>query len=213
MEFSFTLMIKFLKSLFHCTPEETYDPMKYLIVGLGNIGSDYDETRHNIGFDVVDMMAKDAKVSWKQETLGDVAELKHKGRNLVLLKPSTYMNKSGKAVKYWMEKKKIPVDQVLVVVDELQLDLGVIRLKSKGSDGGHNGLKDIAEVLGSTKYPRLRIGIGKDFRRGQQVDHVLGKWNAKEKDELIEIIPKACETAKSFAAVGLKFTMEKFNQK
>lgn len=206
-------MIEFLKSLFCSTPEETYDPMKYLIVGLGNIGSDYDETRHNIGFDVVDMMAKDAEVAWKQETLGDVAELKHKGRTLVLLKPSTYMNKSGKAVKYWMEKKKIPVEKVLIIVDELQLDLGVIRLKSKGSDGGHNGLKDIAEVLGSTKYSRLRIGIGKDFRRGQQVDHVLGKWNAKEKDELIEIIPKACETAKSFAAVGLKFTMEKFNQK
>jgi|TARA_B110000879_G_C11181179_1_gene518463 PTH1 family peptidyl-tRNA hydrolase len=206
-------MIKFLKSLFYSTPEENYDPMKYLIVGLGNIGSDYAGTRHNIGFDVVNMMAKDADVSWKQETLGDVAELKHKGRTLVLLKPSTYMNKSGKALKYWMEKKKIPIDNVLAVVDELQLELGVIRLKPKGSDGGHNGLKDIAEVLGSTKYSRLRVGIGKDFRRGQQIDHVLGKWNAKEKDELIEIIPRACETAKSFAAVGLKFTMEKYNQK
>ncbi len=206
-------MIEFLKSLFRSTPKETYDPMKYLIVGLGNIGSDYDDTRHNIGFDVVDMMAKDAETSWKQETLGDIAEMKHKGRTLVLLKPSTYMNRSGKALKYWMEKKKIPVDKVLVIVDELQLDLGVIRLKSKGSDGGHNGLKDIAEKLGSTKYSRLRVGIGKDFRRGQQVDYVLGKWNTKEKDELIEIIPKACEAAKSFASVGLKFTMERFNKK
>ena len=115
-------MIKFLKSLFYSTPEENYDPMKYLIVGLGNIGSDYAGTRHNIGFDVVNMMAKDADVSWKQETLGDVAEVKHKGRTLVLLKPSTYMNKSGKALKYWMEKKKIPVDNVLAVVDELQLE-------------------------------------------------------------------------------------------
>ena len=206
-------MIKFLKSLFCSTPEETYDPMKYLVVGLGNIGSEYENTRHNIGFDVVDMMAKDAGAQWKQESLGDIAELKHKGRTLVLLKPSTYMNRSGKALKYWMEKKKIPVDKVLVIVDEIQLDLGVIRLKSKGSDGGHNGLKNIAEVLGSTKYPRLRIGIGNNFRRGKQVDYVLGKWNDKEKDELIEIVPKACETVKSFAAVGLKFTMEKFNQK
>lgn len=206
-------MIEFLKSLFRSTPVEIYDPMKYLIVGLGNIGSDYDDTRHNIGFDVVDMMAKDASASWKQETLGDITEIKHKGRTLVLLKPSTYMNLSGKAMKYWMEKKKIPVENTLVIVDELQLDLGVIRLKSKGSDGGHNGLKDIAARLGSTKYPRLRVGIGKDFRRGQQVDYVLGKWNAKEKDELIEVIPRACEAAKSFAAVGLKFTMEKFNKK
>ena len=206
-------MIEFLKSLFRSTPEETYDPMKYLIVGLGNIGADYDGSRHNIGFDVVDMMAKDGNASWKQETLGDIVEVKHKGRTLVLLKPSTYMNLSGKSVKYWMEKKKIPVENMLVVVDELQLDLGVIRLKSKGSDGGHNGLKDIADKLGSSKYSRLRVGIGKDFRRGQQVDFVLGKWNAKEKDELIEIIPKACDAAKSFAAVGLKFTMEKFNQK
>jgi len=206
-------MIEFLKSLFRSTPKETYDPMKYLIVGLGNIGADYEDTRHNIGFDVVDMMAKDGEASWKQETLGDIAEIKHKGRTLVLLKPSTYMNRSGKALKYWMEKKKIPVDKVLVVVDELQLDLGVIRVKSKGSDGGHNGLKDIAEKLGSTKYSRLRVGIGNDFRRGQQVDYVLGKWKAKEKDELIEVIPQACEAAKSFAAVGLKFTMEKFNKK
>ena len=206
-------MIEFLKSLFRSTPVEIYDPMKYLIVGLGNIGSDYDDTRHNIGFDVVDMMAKDASASWKQETLGDITEIKHKGRTLVLLKPSTYMNLSGKAMKYWMEKKKIPVENTLVIVDELQLDLGVIRLKSKGSDGGHNGLKDIAARLGSTKYPRLRVGIGKDFRRGQQVDYVLGKWNAKEKDELIEVIPRACEAAKSFAAVGVKFTMEKFNKK
>lgn len=206
-------MIEFLKSLFRSTPVEIYDPMKYLIVGLGNIGSDYDDTRHNIGFDVVDMMAKDASASWKQETLGDITEIKHKGRTLVLLKPSTYMNLSGKAMKYWMEKKKIPVENTLVIVDELQLGLGVIRLKSKGSDGGHNGLKDIAARLGSTKYPRLRVGIGKDFRRGQQVDYVLGKWNAKEKDELIEVIPRACEAAKSFAAVGLKFTMEKFNKK
>lgn len=206
-------MIEFLKSLFRSTPEETYDPMKYLIVGLGNIGSDYEDTRHNIGFDVVDMLAKDAAVSWKQETLGDIAEVKHKGRTLVLLKPSTFMNLSGKAVKYWMEKKKIPVENMLAVVDELQLDLGVVRLKSKGSDGGHNGLKDIADKLGSTNYSRLRVGIGKDFRRGQQVDYVLGKWNAKEKDELIEIIPRAAEACKSFAAVGLKFTMEKFNKK
>lgn len=186
--------------------------MKYLVVGLGNIGSKYAGTRHNIGFDIVDYMAKEAEVDWKTDTLGDVCEIKHKGRTLVLLKPSTYMNLSGKAVKYWMEKKKVPIDKVLVVVDELQLDLGVIRLKGKGSDGGHNGLKDIAEKLGTTKYPRLRVGIGNDFRRGQQVEFVLGEWKDKEKDVLIEVIPKSAEAAKSFAAVGMKFTMEKFNK-
>lgn len=210
-------MWEWLRSIFSSTArqepiEETYDPMKYLVVGLGNIGSKYAGTRHNIGFDIVDYMAKEAEVDWKTDTLGDVCEIKHKGRTLVLLKPSTYMNLSGKAVKYWMEKKKVPIDKVLVVVDELQLDLGVIRLKGKGSDGGHNGLKDIAEKLGTTKYPRLRVGIGNDFRRGQQVEFVLGEWKEKEKDVLIEVIPKSAEAAKSFAAVGMKFTMEKFNK-
>lgn len=206
-------MWEWLKSIFGSTTVETHDPMKYLIVGLGNIGSDYEDTRHNIGFDVVDAMAKDGDAQWKQDTLGDIAEMKHKGRTLVLLKPSTFMNLSGKAVKYWMQKKKINLDKVLVIVDELQLDLGTIRLKSKGSDGGHNGLKDIAAKLGTTQYARLRVGIGNDFRRGQQVDYVLGKWKPKEKDHLIEVIPKAVEAAKSFAAVGLKFTMEQFNKK
>lgn len=211
-------MWEWLRSLFSSTSrqkpkEEIYDPMKYLIVGLGNIGSKYAGTRHNIGFDIVDYMAKEADAEWKTETLGSICEIKHKGRTLVLLKPSTYMNLSGKALKYWMEKKKVPVDKVLVVVDELQLDLGVIRLKSKGSDGGHNGLKDIAEKLGSTKYPRLRVGIGNDFRRGQQVEFVLGEWKEKEKDVLIEVIPKSAEAVKSFAAVGMKFTMEQFNKK
>ena len=185
------------------------------IVGLGNPGEKYARTRHNVGFWVVDQLAAGASSSLKAESkvMGSACQINLQGQSVRLLKPSTYMNKSGKALKYWMEKKKIPVDNVLAVVDELQLELGVIRLKPKGSDGGHNGLKDIAEVLGSTKYSRLRVGIGKDFRRGQQIDHVLGKWNAKEKDELIEIISRACETAKSFATIGLKFTMEKYNQK
>lgn len=205
-------MLEFLKSLFGFTPVETFDPMKYLIVGLGNIGADYENTRHNIGFDIVDELASDHNAKWKKDTLGDLTEIKHKGRTLVLLKPSTYMNLSGKSVKYWMEKKKISIDKILIIVDEIQLDLGVIRLKSKGSDGGHNGLKDIAAKLGTIKYPRLRVGIGNDFRRGQQVDYVLGEWKAQEKDALIEIVPRAAEAAKSFAAVGLKFTMEKYNQ-
>lgn len=192
--------------------EEIHDPMKYLIVGLGNIGSKYDGTRHNIGFDVVDHLAEEAGATWKTDTLGDITEVKHKGRTLILLKPSTYMNRSGKAVNYWMTKKKIERDNLLVVVDDLHLDLGKMRIRAKGSDGGHNGLKDIQQVLGGNKYPRLRFGIGNDFHSGQQVDFVLGKWTSDEEDKLPKLIKKAAEACKSFAAIGLKFTMEQYNR-
>jgi PTH1 family peptidyl-tRNA hydrolase len=187
------------------------DPMKYLIVGLGNMHPDYDDTRHNIGFDVVDVLAEKASASWKLSNLGAITEIKHRGRKLILLKPSTYMNRSGKAVRYWMEKEKIPIERVLIVVDDINLSLGLLRMRAKGSDGGHNGLKDIQTTLGNNKYPRLRIGIGNDFYKGQQVDYVLGKWTSDERNQLPEILEKAGKAAKSFAAIGLGHTMSQYN--
>lgn len=189
------------------------DPMKYLIVGLGNMGMDYDDTRHNVGFEVVDRLAKDAEVSFKNDTLGDLATVKHKGRTLILLKPSTYMNLSGKAVRYWLQKEKIKQENLLIVVDELQLPLGALRMRQGGSDGGHNGLKSIDQLLGGNKYARLRVGIGKDFPKGRQVDYVLGKWTNEESDQLPNIRKKAAEMVKSFAAIGIKHTMNQFNNK
>jgi len=186
--------------------------MKYLIVGLGNIGAEYADTRHNIGFLVVDQLAKDAEATWETANLGAIARIKHKGRILVLLKPSTYMNRSGKSVNYWLQKEKIPLENLLVILDDLNLEFGKQRLRGKGSDGGHNGLKDIDQTMGNG-YTRLRIGIGNDFRKGQQVDFVLGEWSDEENQDLPEIIKYAADTAKSFAAVGLAHTMNAFNKK
>jgi len=186
--------------------------MKFLIVGLGNIGSEYENTRHNIGFDVIDYLAKEANATFELGTYGHVAEIKHKGRILVLLKPTTYMNLSGKAVKYWMDKHKIPVENVLVLVDDVHLDLGKLRLREKGSDGGHNGLKDIQEKLGHDNYPRLRMGIGKDYHPGEQVKYVLGKWKGDEKNAVHLMIEKAATAAKSFVAIGMKHTMDQLNR-
>lgn len=190
--------------------EQKIDPMKYLIVGLGNIGSEYDHTRHNIGFDIVDHMAQSHDAVWKTSTLGDVCKIKHKGRTLLLLKPSTYMNRSGKAVNYWMQKEKINLDKVLVLVDDLNLDFGKIRMRKKGSDGGHNGLKDINQTLGSN-YARLRVGIGDQFNKGRQIDYVLGKWTAEEQKSLGAIIEKCSNASLSFAAIGAQFTMNEYN--
>ena len=187
--------------------------MKYLIVGLGNMGYDYDDTRHNIGFDVVDYLAKEFKLTYKNATLGDVTEFKHKGRTFVLLKPSTFMNLSGKAVNYWMNKHQIQQSNILIILDDLNLPYGRQRIKGKGSDGGHNGLKDINRVLGNQNYTRLRLGIGNDYHKGQQANFVLGKWTAKEREKLPTIIKTAAETIKAFGTIGLKFTMEKFNKK
>lgn len=186
--------------------------MKYLIVGLGNIGSEYNQTRHNIGFDVVDYMARNAGSSFSQQTHGDITEIKFKGRTLILLKPSTYMNLSGKAVKYWMEKYKIQPENLLVIVDDLHLDLGKMRLRDKGSDGGHNGLKDIQEKFGHNNYVRLRMGIGKDFHPGQQVNYVLGKWKPNEKEAVENMILKAATAIKNFSTIGLKLTMDGLNR-
>ena len=189
------------------------DPMKYLIAGLGNMGADYDDTRHNIGFEIIDYLAKEFDLTFKHATLGDVAEFRHKGRTFVLLKPSTFMNLSGKSIRYWMTKHKIKQSNVLVVLDDLNLPYGKQRIKGKGTDGGHNGLKDINRMLGNQNYARLRIGIGRDFHQGQQSDYVLGKWSDEERETLPQKIKTAAETAKAFGTIGLKFTMDQFNKK
>jgi PTH1 family peptidyl-tRNA hydrolase len=186
---------------------------KFLIVGLGNIGDEYAHTRHNIGFDVLDHLAKEHDLKFKPDRLADVAELKYKGKQLVLIKPTTYMNLSGKAMNYWLQAEKIPVENSLVIVDELALPFGKIRLGPKGSDGGHNGLKNIQEILNTTSYPRLRFGISNEFNKGSQVNYVLGKWNEEEKKTLDERIKIAADAIKAFAFIGLARCMNEFNTK
>lgn len=185
--------------------------MKYLIVGLGNMGADYDNTRHNIGFEVVDVLAKEFGVKFKNDSLGDLAEFKHKGRTFILLKPSTYMNLSGKAVRYWLQKHNIPKENLLVVLDDLNLPFGKMRLRGNGSDGGHNGLKNIDQMTSGNNYARLRIGIGDEFHKGQQVDYVLGEWDKKEQEALPDILRKAAEGVKAFGTIGLSLTMNQVN--
>jgi peptidyl-tRNA hydrolase, PTH1 family len=185
--------------------------MKYLIAGLGNIGDEYAETRHNIGFKVVDELASSLEGTWRNATLGSICEVKHKGRILILLKPNTYMNLSGKAVNYWLQKEKLSVENLLVILDEIQLDLGTIRLRGKGTDGGHNGLKDIQAQLATTEYARLRIGVGKNFQPGGQVNYVLGKWNKEENILLPEVYKAGAEATKTFVSIGLKRAMDQVN--
>src|SRR6188768_1107647 len=185
--------------------------MKYLVVGLGNIGDEYAATRHNVGFQVVDELARASEATWKSVTLGSMTEVKHKGRTLILLKPNTYMNLSGKSVAYWLQKEKISIENLLVIVDEIQLDLGVIRLRGKGSDGGHNGLSDIQQVLNTSEYARLRIGIGKNFNLGGQVNYVLGKWTAEEQKMMPAILKAACTAIQAFVSIGLKRSMDQVN--
>lgn len=187
--------------------------MKFLIVGLGNIGSEYKDTRHNIGFKILDALVDASNSSFKTDRLGDVAEVKHRGRTLVCLKPSTYMNLSGKAVRYWMQQEKIPAERILVITDDLALPFGKIRLRGKGSDGGHNGLKNIQEVLGSNNYPRLRFGISAEFSKGQQVDYVLGTWSSEEEQGLKTRIPICIELIEAFALNPLDRVMSAFNGK
>ena len=186
---------------------------KYLIAGLGNIGDEYRNTRHNIGFLVLDALAKSADTSFESDRYASRASLRFKGRNLILMKPATYMNLSGKAVNYWLQKEKIPVENLLVVTDDLSLPFGKLRLKGKGSDGGHNGLKHIIDTLSTTSYPRLRFGIGSEFGRGQQVDYVLSNWTEEEQQILPERIALATELIKSFATIGIAQTMNQFNNK
>jgi len=207
--------MKWLINLFGKNKEKEYtDPMKkYLIAGLGNIGAEYVNTRHNIGFKVLDHLAKQEGLSFETAKLGAVAEYKIKSRTLILLKPNTYMNLSGKAVKYWMDKENIPAENILVVTDDLNIPFGTIRIKAKGSDGGHNGLKSIQQLLNSNDYPRFRFGISDEFKKGKQVDYVLGEWDDNEKIALPERLDMAVEAIKSFALAGLADTMSMYNGK
>ena len=186
--------------------------MKYLIVGLGNMGAEYDRTRHNVGFDIVDSLAEEHDCIWKHDTLGDVTMFKEKGRTYHLLKPSTYMNRSGKAVNYWIQKHKLLPQNLLVVVDDLNLNFGQVRLRGKGKDGGHNGLRDIQEKLGSNAFARLRIGIGSEFHKGQQVNFVIGKWSEEEWKNLQPIIEHAKAAVKAFGFQGLQRAMSSYNK-
>lgn len=186
---------------------------KFLIVGLGNIGEKYRNTRHNIGFQILDAIAKEYEATFETEKLGDVATFRFKGKTIILLKPSTYMNLSGKSLKYWMTQEKVLLENILVITDDVNIDFGSIRIKSKGSAGGHNGLKDIEEKLGHQKYARFRFGIGGNYPKGRQVDYVLGEWNKDEESQLIERIPISVKAAVSFATDGITNTMNNFNGK
>jgi len=186
---------------------------KFLIVGLGNIGEKYANTRHNIGFKILDEVAHENNLTFETFKLGDLATYKVKGRTFILLKPSTFMNLSGKALKYWMNKENISLENILVVTDDVNIDFGAIRLKAKGSAGGHNGLKDIQEKLQTQQYARFRFGIGGDYSKGRQVDFVLGEWTKEETSQLIEKLPLAAKIITSFGTAGLANTMNTFNGK
>lgn len=186
---------------------------KFLIVGLGNIGAEYVNTRHNIGFKIVDFLARKEGVYFETVKLGALAEYKFKGRTFLLLKPNTYMNLSGKAVQYWMEKEKIPLENILIITDDLNLSFGTIRIRQKGSDGGHNGLKNTNLVLNTQNYARFRFGISDEFKKGKQIDYVLGDWDDAEKAALPERLAVASEIIKSFGTAGLENTMTAFNGK
>jgi len=187
--------------------------MKFLIVGLGNPGNEYAHTRHNIGFDVVNAFVVKHESTFKTERLAYVSEVKWKGKKFICICPTTYMNLSGKAVKYWMDKESIPLENVLAIVDEVALPLNKLRLRPSGSDGGHNGLKSIHESLGTTQYPRLRFGIGNAYPKGMQADYVLGKWNKEEEPVVWLKIDKAVEVIEIFAVAGVTTAMNQVNDK
>lgn len=203
--------MRFLKKLF--AKQKQVDPMKYLIVGLGNPGAKYENTRHNIGFKVLDALAEKSDKLFETVKLGDITTVKHKGRTLLLLKPNTFMNLSGKAVNYYLQKEKIAIANLLIITDDIALPFGKLRMKGKGSDGGHNGLKNIAQVLGTTNYARLRFGVGSEFSRGKQVDYVLGEWSQEEQDGLEERIAMSHNFIKDFTTIGLAQTMSNWNNK
>ena len=186
---------------------------KFLIAGLGNIGDEYENTRHNIGFKVLDTIAKENELKFRTDRLAAVAEYRFKGRTLVLIKPSTYMNLSGKAVNYWLQAEKIPKENLVVVTDDIALPFGSLRMKGKGSDGGHNGLKNIQETLNTVEYTRLRFGVGNDFSKGHQVGYVMGKWTPEEEQLLEPRIKQAADMIRSFATIGLQLTMTNYNKK
>lgn len=184
----------------------------FLVAGLGNIGAEYASTRHNIGFMILDAWVQASNVLFHTDRYGDLATISVKGREFHLLKPSTYMNLSGKAVAYWLDKKNIPVENLLVIADDMNLPFGTMRMRKGGSAGGHNGLANIAEMLGTQDYPRLRVGIGSHVGRGPQVDFVLGKWDEEEEKQLPEIRERAVEAVKSFGLAGIERTMTQFNR-
>jgi PTH1 family peptidyl-tRNA hydrolase len=184
---------------------------KYLIVGLGNIGDEYAHTRHNIGYDIADALVQKHGGQFRADRLADVAEIKIKGKQLVVIKPTTYMNLSGKALKYWRDKEKIPNENILVLVDDLALPLDRLRIRGSGSDGGHNGLKSIQESLETTEYPKLRFGIGSNYPKGRQADFVLGKWNGDEWPLVLLKITKSVELIEQFVMAGLSTAMNQFN--
>jgi PTH1 family peptidyl-tRNA hydrolase len=186
---------------------------KFLIACLGNIGSEYEETRHNIGFKVADEIALGGETQFVQDRLAFKCEVKIKGKIMVVIKPTTYMNLSGKALNYWMQAEKIKTENILIITDDIALPFGTLRIKPKGSDGGHNGLKSIQETLGTDVYARLRFGVGSNFTKGRQVDYVLGKWNADELMTLNERIKLATDMAKAFCNIGLQLTMTNYNNK
>ena len=206
--------MKWLTQLFTTSKPTTSDTMKkLLIIGLGNIGAEYVNTRHNIGFKILDHLARKESVEFQTVKLGSLAEYKLKGRTFLLLKPNTYMNLSGKAIQYWMQKENIPIENILVITDDLNLPFGTIRIRTKGSDGGHNGLKNTQLLLNTTEYPRFRFGISDEFKKGKQVDYVLGEWDETEKANLPERLDIATEIIKSFGIAGLENTMTTFNGK
>jgi PTH1 family peptidyl-tRNA hydrolase len=206
--------MKWLRNIFTKKQKETIDPMKkYLIVGLGNIGSEYVNTRHNIGFKILNHYAKKENINFQTAKLGELAQHKIKGRTLFILKPNTYMNLSGKAIKYWLEKENIPKENLLVITDDLNLSFGTIRIKAKGTDGGHNGLKNTQLLLNSSEYPRFRFGISDEFKKGQQVSYVLGEWSDDENRKLTERLDISVEIINSFILAGLSETMNVFNGK
>ncbi len=199
--------------LFAKHEETETNEMKFLIVGLGNIGPDYEGTRHNIGFRVVDGLAENIGATFSDRRYGFVAKGRAKSAELVLLKPSTYMNLSGNAVRYWMQQEKVPVERVLIICDDLSLPFGKLRLRPNGSDGGHNGLKHIAQVLGTQQYARLKFGIGNDFSKGAQVDFVLGQFTDEDLAAMPERVTLAVEAVKSFCLAGITQTMTQYNNK
>ena len=207
------MIMKLLRFLFPQThkKEIPLNDMKYLIAGLGNFGIDYVNTRHNIGFDVVEKLAADKNVVFTSGRYADVAEFKFKGKTFLLIKPTTYMNLSGKAVKYWMDKENIPLENIVVVTDDLNLPLSKLRIRKNGSDGGHNGLKNIQEILQTNQYIRLRFGVGNNFPNGRQVDFVLGKWEKDEQTAVTETVTKAAEAVVSIIMEGVERAMNKFN--
>jgi PTH1 family peptidyl-tRNA hydrolase len=207
-------MRAFFARLLSKDKKEEVDPMKkFLIVGLGNPGPKYEDTRHNIGFKILDKLAEKKELTFQADRYGDKAEFNFKGRKFILIKPSTFMNLSGKAVRYWLDKEKISIQNLMVITDDLNLSFGTIRLKAKGSHGGHNGLKHIQELLQTTAYPRFRFGISDEFSKGNQIDYVLSEWSSEEQDKLKERLDASIELILSFGTAGINNTMNSFNGK